>query len=109
MVKAGRMMAGRPILGSASMHSAMVEAMVAAGFSSPMRSMASRNSLRSSAISMAARLAPISSTSYFASTPASSSARAAFSAVWPPIVGRIASGRSASMILVIASTVIGSI
>ena len=53
-------------------------------------------------------LAPISSTPYSASTPASSSAIAAFSAVWPPRVGRMASGRSLAMIEVSTSVVIGS-
>ncbi len=53
--------------------------------------------------------APISSTSYCSSTPASSSAIAALSAVWPPSVGRIASGgRSLAMIEVSTSVVIGS-
>ena len=53
-------------------------------------------------------LAPMSSTSYFSSTPASSRAIAALSAVWPPSVGRIASGRSLAMIVVRISVVIGS-
>jgi hypothetical protein len=73
--------------------------MVARGFSSPIRSIASRNSLRSSAISMASRLAPIISTPYFSSTPISSSASAVLSPVCPPMVGSSASGRSFSMIL----------
>ena len=83
--------------------------MVALGFSRPMRSIASRNSLRSSAISMASRLAPISSTLNFSSTPWSSSASAVFSPVCPPMVGSSASGRSFSMILATTSGVIGSI
>ena len=82
--------------------------MTARGLSSPMRSMASRNSLRSSAMSMASALAPIISTPYFSRTPARSSASAVFSAVCPPIVGSSASGRSASMILATISGVIGS-
>jgi hypothetical protein len=83
--------------------------MVALGFSSPIRSIASRNSLRSSAISMASRLAPIISTPNFASTPISSSASEVFRPVCPPMVGNSASGRSFSMILATTSGVIGSI
>jgi hypothetical protein len=83
--------------------------MVALGFSSPIRSIASRKSLRSSAISMASRLAPIISTPNFSRTPISSSASEVLSPVCPPIVGRSASGRSFSMILATTSGVIGSI
>ncbi len=92
----------------ASIASAMVVTMVALGFSRPMRSIASRKSLRSSAFSMASRLAPMSSTLNFSSTPRSSRARAVLRPVWPPMVGRSASGRSASMILATTSGVIGS-
>ena len=49
--------------------------------------MASRKSLRSSALSMASARAPISSTPYWASTPCCSSASAVLSAVCPPMVG----------------------
>ena len=83
--------------------------MVAFGFSKPMRSIASRNSLRSSAISIAPRLAPIISTPNFSKTPISSSANDVFSPVCPPMVGKRASGRSFSMILATTSGVIGSI
>ena len=55
---------------------------------------ASRNSLRSSAMAMASALAPIISTPNLASTPALSSASAVLSAVCPPMVGSSASGRS---------------
>ena len=41
--------------------------------------------------------------------PSRARVRQVFSAVWPPMVGRIASGRSASRILVTISGVIGSI
>jgi len=60
-------------------------------------------------LSITAALAPIISTPYRASTPEASSARAVFSAVWPPMVGSSASGRSFSMILATISGVIGSI
>jgi hypothetical protein len=53
-------------------------------------------------------LAPISSTPYFSSTPLSCSATAVFSAVCPPSVGRIASGRSRAMTSSTNSGVIGS-
>ena len=57
---------------------------------------------------IASTLAPISSTPYFSRTPGSCSAIAALSAVWPPRVGRIASGRSLAMIVSTTSGVIGS-
>ena len=69
---------------------------------------ASPNSLRSSAIAIARASAPISSTPYFSSTPLSASAIATLSAVWPPIVGRSASGCSRSMISSTNSGVTGS-
>src|SRR6476659_3095369 len=53
-------------------------------------------------------LAPISSTSYFSSTPRSASATAVFSAVWPPSVASSASGRSFAMTFSTYSGVIGS-
>ena len=62
------------------------------GTSAPISRIASRNSRRSSASLIASTEAPISSTPYFASVPFSASAIARFSAVWPPTVGRIASG-----------------
>lgn len=52
--------------------------------------------------------APISSTPYLSSTPASCSATAVLSAVWPPSVGSSASGRSLAMIFSTMSGVIGS-
>ena len=57
---------------------------------------------------IASTFAPMSSTSYFSRTPASCSAIAALSAVWPPRVGSIASGRSLAMIVSTTSGVIGS-
>ena len=74
----------------------------------PMRFIASPNSLRSSAIAIASAVAPISSTPYFSSAPDCASAIETLSAVWPPIVGRIASGRSFSMISSTNSGVTGS-
>jgi hypothetical protein len=57
---------------------------------------------------MARALAPMSSQPYFASTPLSYSASATFSAVWPPIVGSTASGRSLAMTFSTNSGVTGS-
>ena len=74
----------------------------------PILVMASRNSSRSSALSIASALAPISSTPSFSSRPSRCSAIAVLSAVWPPMVGRMASGLSFSMILATMSGVIGS-
>ena len=71
--------------------------------------MASRNFCRSSALSITSAFAPIISTPYLASTPDASSASAVFSAVWPPMVGSSASGRSFSMIFSTKAGVIGSI
>jgi len=57
---------------------------------------------------IAGSLAPMSSTPNLASTPVSARATAVFSAVWPPMVGSSASGRSRSMILAATFGVIGS-
>ena len=57
---------------------------------------------------IASMLAPISSTPYFSSTPASSRAMAALSAVCPPRVASSASGRSFAMTFSTNSGVIGS-
>ena len=78
------------------------------GVSRPIFFMASRNSSRSSALSMASALAPISSTPNFSSTPILFSDSAVFSAVWPPMVGSSASGRSFSMIFSTTCQVMGS-
>jgi len=57
---------------------------------------------------MAGSFAPMSSTAYFSRTPVSARATAVLRAVWPPMVGRSASGRSRSMILATTAGVIGS-
>ena len=108
-VKLGRMIAGRPTKSSASRASCKVLTTRDLGLSSPILSMASRNSRRSSALAITSRLAAIISTPNFSSTPSSASFMAVFSAVWPPMVGSRASGRSFSMILATTSGVIGSI
>jgi hypothetical protein len=73
-----------------------------------MREIALENSLRSSAMRMARAFAPISSTPCRASTPVSCSSSATFSAVCPPIVGRMASGFSFSITRSTHSGVMGS-
>ncbi len=57
---------------------------------------------------MASRLAPISSTPYFSSTPWSARSSAQFSAVCPPMVGSSASGFSLAMIFSTVCQLIGS-
>ena len=74
------------------------------GHLSPISAMAFLNSRRSSATLMESSLAPISSTPYCFSLPASASALAKLRPVWPPIVGRIASGFSRWMICSSMST-----
>ena len=108
IVKPGRMTAGRPISSSALRASSIEYARRERAHASPIFSIASRNSRRPSAFWIDAGRAPIISTSNFSSTPMSCSCIAQLSAVWPPSVGRIASGRSLSMILATTSGVIGS-
>jgi len=108
-VKLGLMIAGRPMISSAFSASMSEWASSERGVSRPMRVIASRNSSRSSALSMASAVAPIISTPNLSRTPILRSDRAQFSAVCPPMVGSNASGRSFSMILATISGVIGSI
>lgn len=68
----------------------------------------SLKSSRSSPLLMASTLAPMSSTPYSSRVPDSCRAIAVLSAVWPPRVGRRASGRSLAMIFSTNSGVIGS-
>ncbi len=86
----------------------MVRANPPWGTARPIRSMASANSSRSSAIRIARASAPSSSTPHRSSTPLSYSSSATFSAVCPPMVGSSASGRSRSMIRSTHSAVMGS-
>ncbi len=59
-------------------------------------------------MSMASGVAPIISTPCLSSTPLRHRSSAQFSAVWPPMVGRMASGRSLAMIFSTICQVIGS-
>jgi hypothetical protein len=56
----------------------------------------------------ASRLAPTISTPNASNTPSRTRSNAQFSAVWPPMVGSSASGRSFSMIFATVRQVIGS-
>ena len=103
------MIAGSPTVSSASSASSKLFTVRARAQCRPIFSIATRNSSRSSAFSMESGRAPIISTPNFSSVPSLSSARAVFSAVWPPMVGSSASGRSASMMRATVAGVIGSI
>ena len=107
-VKEGRTIAGKSTTSNAAHAPSKLWAMPALGVSRPILIIASRNRLRSSAILMASGLAPISSTLNSSKVPSSYSAMAVFNAVWPPMVGKMASGRSLAIILRTISGVIGS-
>ncbi len=102
------MMAGYPVSSTMARASSRECANPPVGTASPMRAMASAKASRSSAISMERALAPISSTPNFSRVPFSWSSMAIVSAVCPPMVGRIASGRSFSTTWVTHSAVSGS-
>jgi len=105
IVKEGRKIAGNPVLLTIAHASSTECALPAFGQVRPIFSIAALKSERSSALAIDSGRAPSISTPYFFRTPFASSASARFSAVWPPRVGRIASGRSRSMM---ASRVRGS-
>ncbi len=107
-VNDGRITRGSPSSSARSCTSARERAMWLRGTRMPSLVMASRNSSRSSALRMAATLAPMSSTPWRCSAPLSCKARARLSAVCPPIVGSRASGRSLAMTASSTSGVMGS-
>src|SRR5450830_1492098 len=90
MVNDGRMMTGKPSSFCTVQDSSSVCATPERAEPRPILVMASLNLERSSALSMASGEAPISSQPYFSSTPLRCRSSAQFSAVWPPMVGRIA-------------------
>ncbi len=92
IVNDGRMIAGKLVRSTIASASTSVCATPLSGTSTPISFIASRNSRRSSATLIAGIDAPINSTLYFLRMPSSSSCTARLSAVWPPTVGRIASG-----------------
>ena len=112
-VKAGRMIAGRPISCTKLFASSRLVTVRDFGWRRPRPSTMFRNTSRSSPRRIASRLAPIIFTPSSRSVPWSCSAQAQFSAVWPPSVGSSASmgvpsSRSFSMILRTQSGVMGS-
>ena len=76
--------------------------------SSPMSFMAAAKSSRSSPVSMESMSQPMTSTPYLSSTPACARATAQLRPVWPPMLGRSASGLSLAMTLATESAVMGS-
>ena len=108
MVNDGRMTTGSPSSSMVARTSSIEWQTRERGVSPPALATISLNSWRSSPRRIASTSAPISSTPYFSRTPLSCSAIAVLSAVCPPSVGRIASGRSLAMISSTNSGVIGS-
>ena len=102
------MMHGKPMVSSAARASSMSWAISERVVASPISAIAVRKRSRSSAMSIASGVAPIISTPWLSSTPSRSRSSAQFSAVCPPIVGRIAPGRSRSMIRSTTRQSIGS-
>ena len=108
-VKLGRITVGKPTVFCTVQASSRLCAISERAEPRPILVMACLNFSRSSALSMASGLAPINSTLYLSSTPWRHKSRAQFSAVWPPIVGKIASGFSLAIIFSTVCHVIGSI
>ncbi|MNQ78324.1 hypothetical protein D3C85_932330 [compost metagenome] len=102
------MMHGKPSFSRTALASSMLWAIPERGHARPMDFIALSKRERSSALSMVSALAPIISTPNFSRTPSRSRSRAQFRAVWPPMVGSSASGRSFSMILATVCHLIGS-
>ncbi len=113
-VKAGRTMAGSPMVSSASSDEAArasgvtPSTMNEGAYGWPSRSRRSRNASRSSAMRMASSGVPSRRTSWRSKTPASARAVARLRAVWPPSPARMPSGRSFAITASTASTVSGS-
>ena len=107
-VKLGLMTTGYPSRAATARASSRLCAKPESATSSPSSPMAFANSSRSSPTRMESRSQPMTSTPHSSSTPDSPSAIAQFSAVWPPMLGRMASGRSLRMTLPTASAVSGS-
>mmetsp|Transcript_5486 Transcript_5486/g.18559 ORF Transcript_5486/g.18559 Transcript_5486/m.18559 type:complete len:288 (-) Transcript_5486:66-929(-) len=107
-VKAGRMMMGQLLMSSRILRAcSSVVAVADLVMLHPMRSMACLKSSRSSALLIASSFAPMSSTLCSSRTPPSARALARLSAVWPPMVGRRASGFSLAMMSAQYSGVMG--
>ena len=108
-VKAGLIIAGRPICFRAFEAWLKLFTIFDLGRSKPISSIFFLNFFLSSAFEIALEFAPISSILYFLRIPFFSASIAKFNAVWPPIVGRIASGFSLAKIFSKTVKVIGSI
>ena len=107
-VNAGRRMMGYPSSSAAARASSRVVAMRLSSTGTPTSRMRFLNRSRSSAHSITSTSAPISSTPWRSSTPALARSMAKLSAVCPPSVGRMASGRSLMMMLSADATSSGS-
>ena len=107
-VKLGRMTVGKPSVFCTPQASSMLWAMPERAEPRPILVIASLNFNRSSALSIASGVAPMSSTWYFSSTPWCHKSSAQLSAVCPPMVGKIASGFSLAMIFSTVCQVMGS-
>ena len=108
IVNDGRITTGRPSSPTVSRTSSIVWHTRDSGTSPPARATISLNSCRSSPRRIASMFAPISSTPYLSSTPASCNATAVLSAVCPPNVASSASGFSRAITFSTKSGVIGS-
>ena len=93
-VKDGRIIAGKPIFLRHLLACSNLFTISDFGRSIPMSAIFFLNFFRSSAFAIAFEFAPINSILYFLNKPIFSALMARFNAVWPPIVGRIASGFS---------------
>ena len=98
IVNEGLIMHGNPIFSCTSIASLIECAMPDAGVSRSIAFIVSSKSCLSSALSIAVLFAPIKITLCFSKIPSLSNVNAVFNAVWPPIVGKIASGFSFSII-----------
>ena len=108
-IYAGRIMAGSPISSRTTKASSMLWATPLTGTFSPISIIAILNFSRSSAVAIASAFAPISSGVPGTPTnPRACNAIARFNAVWPPRVGKTASGFSLAMMAATTSTVRGS-
>ena len=109
IVKEGRIITGKPKVFCTACASSNVWAISERGVSKPIAFMALSNKLRSSALSIASRVAPIICTPCFSNTPSRARSSAQFKAVCPPMVGKTTSGFSFSIILATVRHSTGSI
>ena len=107
-VKAGLIIAGNPTLFKDFFICLILLTISDFGRFNPMLLIFFLNFFLSSALEIALEFAPINSILYFLSNPIFSALIAKFSAVCPPIVGKIASGFSFAKIFSKISIVIGS-